>query len=236
MYASVPYDILDETTAFSVRIRMETNEIDETCTSLSQRVLDLEKIKTTQAADITELKERVKKLEKKGGSRTHKFNRLYKVGLSAQVISSNDEASLGNQDDASKQGMKILDIDADEDITLDSTHVDTDSTLVDTDPDMFGVHDLYSDEVFVEIEEHVVNAATTTITTVADEVVMNLDQTLIEIKSAKPKLRVKVALNLQAELEEEERISRQKEEEANIALIESWDNTQAMMDAYYQMA
>ncbi|GJZ51787.1 hypothetical protein Tco_0606302 [Tanacetum coccineum] len=44
-----------------------------------------------------------------------------------------------------------------------------------------------------------------------------------------------VALNLQAqlqaELEEEERLARQKEEEANIALIESWDNTQAMMDA-----
>ncbi|GJY30063.1 hypothetical protein Tco_0405830 [Tanacetum coccineum] len=36
---------------------------------------------------------------------------------------------------------------------------------------------------------------------------------------------------LQAELEEEERLSRLKEEEANIALLESWDNTQAMMDA-----
>ncbi|GJX15315.1 hypothetical protein Tco_0216147 [Tanacetum coccineum] len=41
---------------------------------------------------------------------------------------------------------------------------------------------------------------------------------------------------LQAELEEEERLSRQKEEEANIALIESWDNTQAMMDADFQLA
>ncbi|GJR92115.1 hypothetical protein Tco_0216126 [Tanacetum coccineum] len=43
-----------------------------------------------------------------------------------------------------------------------------------------------------------------------------------------------VALNLQvklqAELEEEERLTRKKEEEANIALIESWDNTQAIMD------
>ncbi|GKB10445.1 retrovirus-related pol polyprotein from transposon TNT 1-94 [Tanacetum coccineum] len=40
---------------------------------------------------------------------------------------------------------------------------------------------------------------------------------------------------LQAELEEEERLARQKEEEANIALIESWDNTQAMMDADFQL-
>ncbi|GJW29373.1 hypothetical protein Tco_0046248 [Tanacetum coccineum] len=50
-----------------------------------------------------------------------------------------------------------------------------------------------------------------------------------------------VALNLQAQLqgeleEEEERLIRQKEEEDNIALIESWDNTQAMMDTDYQMA
>ncbi|GKA79765.1 ribonuclease H-like domain-containing protein [Tanacetum coccineum] len=119
-------------------------------------------------------------------SRTYKLRRLYKVGLSAKVVFSDDEASLGDQKDTSKQGRKIIDIDADEDITLDSTHVDID-------PDMFGVHDLHGDEVFVEIEEPVVNAATTTTTTatiiVADEVEMTLAQTLIEIKSAKPKAK-----------------------------------------------
>nr|GEX08323.1 hypothetical protein [Tanacetum cinerariifolium] len=41
---------------------------------------------------------------------------------------------------------------------------------------------------------------------------------------------------MQAELEEEERLVRQKEEEANISLIESWDNTQAIMDADYEIA
>ncbi|GKE63979.1 hypothetical protein Tco_1514346, partial [Tanacetum coccineum] len=44
-----------------------------------------------------------------------------------------------------------------------------------------------------------------------------------------------LAINLQAQLEaeliEEERLARKKEKEANIALIESWDNTQAMMEA-----
>ncbi|GJV33816.1 retrovirus-related pol polyprotein from transposon TNT 1-94 [Tanacetum coccineum] len=94
--------------------------------------------------------------------------------------------TLQKKEDASKQGRKILDINADEDITLDSTHFDTN-------PDMFGVHDLYGDELFVETEEPVVNAAitttTTATTTVADEVEITLAQTLIEIKSAKPKAK-----------------------------------------------
>ncbi|GKF34949.1 hypothetical protein Tco_0108149 [Tanacetum coccineum] len=50
-----------------------------------------EKTKTSQAAEITNLKERVKKLEKKGGSRTHRLRRLYKVSRSARVVSSEDE-------------------------------------------------------------------------------------------------------------------------------------------------
>ncbi|GJU82498.1 hypothetical protein Tco_1284863 [Tanacetum coccineum] len=64
---------------------------------------------TAQAQEITSLKLRVKKLEKKGGSRTHKLKRLYKVGRSTRIVSS-DEASLGNQEDASKKGRKIDDI------------------------------------------------------------------------------------------------------------------------------
>ncbi|GJX83349.1 hypothetical protein Tco_0332830 [Tanacetum coccineum] len=44
-----------------------------------------------------------------------------------------------------------------------------------------------------------------------------------------------LARNLQAQLEaeliEEEKLARKQEEEANIALIESWENTQAMMEA-----
>ncbi|GKB14161.1 putative ribonuclease H-like domain-containing protein [Tanacetum coccineum] len=75
------------------------------------RILDLENTKTAQAQEITSLKLRVKRLKNKGGSRTYGLKRLYKVGRSAKVISSN-EASLGDQEDASKQG-RIADIDAD---------------------------------------------------------------------------------------------------------------------------
>ncbi|GJW17269.1 hypothetical protein Tco_0024705 [Tanacetum coccineum] len=70
---------------------LKLKELMEFCTKLQQRVLDLENTKTTQALEITSLKLRVKKLEKKGGSRTHKLKRLYKVGLSRRVESSKDE-------------------------------------------------------------------------------------------------------------------------------------------------
>ncbi|GJR83557.1 hypothetical protein Tco_0154342 [Tanacetum coccineum] len=47
--------------------RLKLNELMEFCTKLQQRVLDLENTKTAQAQEITSLKLRVKKLEKKGG-------------------------------------------------------------------------------------------------------------------------------------------------------------------------
>ncbi|GKD13224.1 hypothetical protein Tco_1197631, partial [Tanacetum coccineum] len=189
--------------------RLQLKELMELCTKLSDRVLDLENTKTAQAQEITSLKKRVKKLEKKKKSRTHRLRRLYKVGLSARIVSLDDEASLGDQEDASKQWRKIHDIDADEDITLDSTHFDTD-------PDMFRVHDLKGDEVVVEhmdasasekvfvaeqsekvVEEVVstteVNAATTTSTIPVSaakdltDVDMTLAQALAKLKNLKPK-------------------------------------------------
>ncbi|GJW10549.1 hypothetical protein Tco_1576376 [Tanacetum coccineum] len=118
--------------------RLKLEELMALCTNLQNRVLDLEYTKTTQALEIDNLKRRVKKLEKKHKSKTHGLKRLYKVGLSARVVSSEDE-SLG-EEDASKQGRKIHDIDVDEDTTLENVH----------DEDMFGVNDLDGDEVVVE--------------------------------------------------------------------------------------
>ncbi|GKB33628.1 putative ribonuclease H-like domain-containing protein [Tanacetum coccineum] len=82
------------------------------------------------------LKRRVKKLKKKQSSRTHGLRRLYKVGLSARVVSSKDEG-LGVED-ASKQGRKIHDIDVDDDITLENVH----------DEDMFDTGVFNDEEVF----------------------------------------------------------------------------------------
>ncbi|GKA68512.1 hypothetical protein Tco_0768429 [Tanacetum coccineum] len=117
---------------------LNINELMELCTNLQNKVIDMEKTKTSQAQKITSLRRKVKRLKKKGRSRTHGFKRLYKVGLSRRVKSSEDEG-LG-EEDASKQG-RIADIDANKDIYWVNVH---------TDQDMFGVNDLDCDEVIID--------------------------------------------------------------------------------------
>ncbi|GJZ16862.1 putative ribonuclease H-like domain-containing protein [Tanacetum coccineum] len=102
---------------------MKLKELMEFYTKLQQRVLDVENTKTTQAQEITSLKLR--------------------VGRSARVVSS-DEASWGDQENASKQGRKINDINKDAEITLvDETQGRYGDNL------MFDTSDLAGEEVFV---------------------------------------------------------------------------------------
>ncbi|GJW16957.1 hypothetical protein Tco_0024393 [Tanacetum coccineum] len=156
--------------------RMQLAELMSLCTNLQEKVLDLEKAKTAQAKEITSLKKRVKQLEKRRKSRTSGLRRLRKVGFSSRVESSND-ASLGAQEDASKQGRKIKDLDADAEVTLVT------ETQERNDEEMFfDVHDdLQGDEVVAEkvIAEKEVSTA--------DPVTTAGEETLIEIKAAKPK-------------------------------------------------
>ncbi|GJS20089.1 putative ribonuclease H-like domain-containing protein [Tanacetum coccineum] len=95
--------------------RLKLNELMELYTKLSQRILNLENIKTSQDTKIAKLNKRVQKLEKK--SRPHKLKRLYRVGSSRRVESLEDEG-LADQEDASKQGWKIVEIDGDAKVTL----------------------------------------------------------------------------------------------------------------------
>ncbi|GJZ28841.1 hypothetical protein Tco_0573488 [Tanacetum coccineum] len=164
---------------------------------LQEKVLDLEKAKTAQAKEITSLKKRVKQLEKRRKSRPSGLRRLRKVGSTSRVESSND-ASLGAQEDASKQGRKIKDLDADVEVNLvnDTQELNDDNLMFDTDV-------LEEQEIEFEkvVEELVVSVATITksipvsvaevVTTVSTSVKipyeLTLAQTLIEIKTAKPK-------------------------------------------------
>ncbi|GJT17991.1 hypothetical protein Tco_0876697 [Tanacetum coccineum] len=118
-------------------------------------VLDLVTSKAAQAQEIEGLKQKVKQLEKKKKSRSHGFRRLYKVGSSRRIESSKE--SLGTQEDASKQGRKIADLDVDAKVTLvDETQGGNDADM------MFDIGVLEGDKVVVETKEPVSTAATLT--------------------------------------------------------------------------
>ncbi|GJS59736.1 putative ribonuclease H-like domain-containing protein [Tanacetum coccineum] len=97
---------------------MQLSELMILCTNLQKQVLDLEKAKDAQAKEIVDLKKRVQKLERKKKSRTIGLKRLRKVGMSRRVKSSKDKDSLGDHEDAFKQGRSIEDIDKDADVSL----------------------------------------------------------------------------------------------------------------------
>nr|GEU87934.1 hypothetical protein [Tanacetum cinerariifolium] len=195
----------------SGEVRMQLNELMILCTNLQKQVLDLEEAKTAQAKKIASLKKRVKKLEQKRMSRTSGLKILRKVGTASR-IESLTEASLGDQEDASKQEKMIDNIDQDVEIKL----VDATQGRM-NDEDMFGVNDLDGDEVVVDVsasmdEEQsvkvdekevstahpvtttgeVVTTAGIEVTTAATSLQISKDeltvaQTLIKIKAAKPK-------------------------------------------------
>ncbi|GKD98286.1 hypothetical protein Tco_1382183 [Tanacetum coccineum] len=185
---------------------LKLNDLMEICTKLQQRVLDLENTKTAQAQEISSLKLRVKRLEKKGGSKTYKLKRLFKIGRSAQVVSSEDKG-LGDQEDAFKQGRKIDNIDKDAEVTLvDETQGRYGDDLV-FDTSVFDGEEVVVRQDMVEKEVSTVDpvttvgevvttasievsAATTTTTTAIIEVDLTLDQALAKFRSAKPKVVV----------------------------------------------
>nr|GEU32166.1 putative reverse transcriptase, RNA-dependent DNA polymerase [Tanacetum cinerariifolium] len=138
------------------------------------------------AQEITSLKKRVKRLEKKRMSRTHGLKRLYKVGLSTREESSADEKSLYEKD-LSKQG-RISDIDANQDIYLVNVHKDEEIFGVNDQDDtlMFDADkDLQGEEVVVKEVNAASIATSVTATVTIGE--LTLAQALAELKSAKPK-------------------------------------------------
>ncbi|GKD08919.1 hypothetical protein Tco_1188604 [Tanacetum coccineum] len=176
---------------------------------------------------------------------TSGLRRLRKVGSSSKVESSND-ASLGAQEDASKQGRKIEDLDADVEVILvnETQEMNDDKLMFDT---VTSVRPRAKGIIFHDQEEHI-PASTKTFSSSQSQLPQVKDKGKGKMVEPEVPLKKKdqVALDeemarnleaqLQAELIEEERLARQKEEEANIALIESWDNTQAMMEADFELA
>ncbi|GJT15343.1 hypothetical protein Tco_0874049 [Tanacetum coccineum] len=141
---------------------MQLNELMALCTQLQKQVLDLEKVKSDQAVEIASFKKRPEEL-----------NPLMLF--------------FGDQEDASKQGRSIEDIDADAEVTLVNEQQNEDL--------MFDIGVLDDDEVFMDVDSSEKNEQSTKIddSTVGEVTAAKIDeltlaQTLIEIKATKPKV------------------------------------------------
>ncbi|GJS18985.1 retrovirus-related pol polyprotein from transposon TNT 1-94, partial [Tanacetum coccineum] len=168
---------------------MKLNELMTLCTNLQNRLLDLDKTKTTQQNKIASLERRVKKLERRKRLRSHRLKRLYKVGLTARVESF-DEKSLS--EDVSKQG-RIDVIDADDDITLASAHnvnVLDDMEITATTVSAASAATTISAATTVSAAPTTTVAASTTVEEIT------LAQALEKMKSIKPKQKVVVMQEL----------------------------------------
>nr|GEU56753.1 hypothetical protein [Tanacetum cinerariifolium] len=86
-------DDFDPFVSFScsfVSSNQESQQLLETCATLTKKVGNLEQDKIAQAIEITKLKQRVRRLEKKRKLKVSRFKRLRKVGTDQRVESSAD--------------------------------------------------------------------------------------------------------------------------------------------------
>nr|GEZ38933.1 hypothetical protein [Tanacetum cinerariifolium] len=174
-----------------------------------------------EAMEDTTAQTRVFDLEK---TKTTQGNEIDSLKRKVKKLENN---SFG--EDASKQG-RIKAIDMDEDITLVNDQDDA---------EMFVVNDLGGEE-----EQEEPSKSTKTTATIPKQQLQDKGKGIMIEEPVKPKKKDQIRLDeeaakrLKAEFDEEERLAReksQKEQEANIALIETWDDIQTKIDVEYQL-
>ncbi|GJS53258.1 hypothetical protein Tco_0626620 [Tanacetum coccineum] len=182
--------------------RRKLKKLMELFTKLSARVLDLETTKTTQAKEIANLQKRVKKLERKRKSRTPGMN-IFKI-----------DSDL------------IEEIDANMDEAIEHVY-DANKDIVEEGEVQVHTADM---EVNTARTESVIYSATEPSTHANNNkyTMKKKDLTICSDPCEDEKLQAQ----MQAEQEEEERLAKKREEDANIA---EWDDVQAMMDADYEL-
>nr|GFC29295.1 hypothetical protein [Tanacetum cinerariifolium] len=109
----------------------------ETYASLSQKVVELEQDKHTQALEILKLKKRVKKLEKKKRSKHSGFKRLRRVGTSQRVESSTDTVVGAQEDDD-----EVVTMDAEPQMRINKEEVTATKDVSNVEPTVFDDEDV----------------------------------------------------------------------------------------------
>ncbi|GKE90981.1 hypothetical protein Tco_1572076, partial [Tanacetum coccineum] len=229
------------------------------CTTLQNSVLDLEKTKTTQHNEIASLKRRVKKLEKEN-------RRIDAIETDEEITLVNvqddvdkemfDMDSLNEVVEVINTAKLIINVAQDSaagDIVSTTSAVTSVSTATTTTTIITTVDDVTLAQELMEIKSTkpkekrvVIQELGESTTTVSSQLSSQHSQhkgkgIIIEPVKKKDQIRLneEAALNLQAKFDEEERLIREKaekEQEANIALMEEWDDIQEKIDANHQLA
>nr|GEW76852.1 hypothetical protein [Tanacetum cinerariifolium] len=226
--------------------RMQLSELMEICTKLSYMVLSLEQINTNQAAEIKKLKKRVKKLEGKKKKITHGLKKLYKVGLSARVESSEEEKDQGRINDEDLFGVNdldgdevIVDVTAGENVEQDATVAKKEfSTLIEIKAAKPRAREVIVQEpsefrTMLSLQPSQLPQAKDKgkgIMVEPEKPLNKKDQITFDEEVAR-----KLDAQMKAEMKEEERIAKEKDE-ANRAVIKEWDDVQAKIDVDGQLA
>ncbi|GJS28139.1 putative ribonuclease H-like domain-containing protein [Tanacetum coccineum] len=181
-----------------------------------------------QATGDVALKKRIHRLEWKKMSRPTCLKRLRKVGMSRRVESFEDQESLGAPEDASKQRRSIEDIDVD--VDDDKMHVEA---IVDVKKEQILTNDSTtgSKQLSLKLFTHYCRTDSNNLRPKDRWVVCYREHKRKDQIALDEQIARDIQAKLDAELLEEQKLARKQEEEANIALIESWENTQAMMEA-----
>ncbi|GJW96007.1 hypothetical protein Tco_0947082 [Tanacetum coccineum] len=185
----------------------------ETCTKLSERILALENINTAQALEIINLKKRVKRLEKKKISRTsHLKRRLFKV----KIESSTKKKAAETQGNApvTTAGVSISAAEPSTPPTTTNIPEEEELTFAQT---LMKMKSEKSKGKSMTIQESSETAARPTVPKI-DPKDKGKEKMVEPEKPKKKKYRIQidkeVAQRLQAELDEEVRLERLREEEA----------------------
>nr|GEU52547.1 ribonuclease H-like domain-containing protein [Tanacetum cinerariifolium] len=155
--------------------RLKLTELMKLCTQLHSRALVLETTKANQALEIKCLKRRVKKLKKKASKKTHKLKRLYKIGSSKRVESSEDTgvALVNETQGRNDQDMFDTSVLDDEEVVAEKDVSTADPVTTD-------------DEEVTTVGVEVSTAAITSQISMDD---ITLAKALIDIKTSKPKAK-----------------------------------------------
>ncbi|GJY69624.1 hypothetical protein Tco_0472606 [Tanacetum coccineum] len=191
---------------------------------------------------------RVKRLKKKAGLRTHKIPYTVHVVVIKEVEYSNEE-SLVDETQGRTDDVEMFDTDA-----LIGNEVFAENDMIEKDQDVIPKKISTAAPSTTAVPPPVITEVEITLaqtlaklksakskvssSSIKDKWKAKIDEPEVPLKKKDQiDLDEEMARNLEAQIQakviEEERLTRKKEEEPTIALIESWDNRQAMMEADY---